>query len=280
MKKNIAILGSTGSIGKQALEVVDRLPHLFNVVALSAYRNSDLLTEQARKYHPESIHLGENTAFNKIKEQFQSSNIHIKTGDRELEEIICSDSVDFILNAMVGFAGLKPALYAIKAGKTVGLANKESLVVAGEILTNTAKETGGSFIPIDSEHSAIFQCLQGEDIASVECIYLTASGGPFRGKDFEFLSKVSLQDALDHPNWDMGKKITIDSATMMNKGLEVIEASWLFGLESNRIRVVLHPQSIIHSMVQFKDGSVKAQMSPPDMRMAIQYAMCYPGRTL
>lgn len=275
--KNIAILGSTGSIGTQALEVVKANPTLFKVLVLTAQSNVDLLIAQALVFEPKVVVIGDEDKFAELKEALKSKNITVKAGAEALCEVVVLPEITMVLTALVGFAGLKPTIAAIKAGKHIALANKETLVVAGELITQLAKENGVKILPVDSEHSAIFQCLVGEQ-EPIEKIYLTASGGPFRGKDIEFLSNVTLQQALKHPNWVMGAKITIDSATLMNKGLEVIEAKWLFDLEVNQIDVIVHPQSIVHSIVQFEDGSMKAQMGLPDMKLPIQYALAYPKR--
>ncbi len=278
MKKRIAILGSTGSIGTQALEVIDQHPEKFSLEVLSALKNADLLIQQAIKYKPNSVVIGQDELYNQVFEALDPFDIKVFAGEESVRQIVEMESIDIVLMAMVGFAGLLPTINAIKAKKQIALANKESLVVAGEMVTKLAIENRVSIIPVDSEHSAIFQCLSGENPDEIEKIYLTASGGPFRNFSLEKLKNVTIADALNHPNWDMGDKITIDSASLMNKGLEVIEAKWLFGLSSEQIEVVIHPQSIIHSIVQFVDGSMKAQMSLPDMRMPIQYALSYPER--
>jgi 1-deoxy-D-xylulose-5-phosphate reductoisomerase len=277
-QKGIAILGSTGSIGTQALEVIKANPDLFSVKVLTAQSNIDLLVEQAFLYHPKCVVIGDESKYLALKDALSNTKIEVKAGLNALSECVVLPEVDIVLTALVGFAGLKPTIAAIKAGKNIALANKETLVVAGELVTELAKQYQVKIFPVDSEHSAIFQCLQGEEHNEIEKIYLTASGGPFRGKDTAFLSEVSPQQALKHPNWDMGAKITIDSASLMNKGLEVIEAKWLFGLKVNQIDVIVHPQSIIHSIVQFNDGSMKAQMGLPDMKLPIQYALAYPKR--
>jgi len=278
LKKRIAILGSTGSIGRQALEVIDRHPDKFELEVLSALKNTGLLIKQAIKYKPNAVVIGMDDLYTRVSEQLEPYDIKVYAGEKSIWQIVEMDSIDMVLIAMVGFSGLMPTIQAIKAKKQIALANKESLVVAGELVTKLVRENKVSLIPVDSEHSAIFQCLAGEDPDRIEKIYLTASGGPFLNKSFDELLKVNKKDALNHPNWDMGDKITIDSASLMNKGLEVIEAKWLFGLESNQIEVVIHPQSIIHSLVQFTDGSIKAQLSLPDMRLPIQYALGYPER--
>lgn len=278
MKKRIAIFGSTGSIGKQALEVIDTHHDFLQAEILVANNNSDLLIEQAIKYLPNSVVIGNHKHYKKVADALKSYEIKVFAGEDSVNQIADSSEIDMVLACIVGFAGLKSTLKAIESKKTIALANKETLVVAGEIVTNAAKRNGVNILPVDSEHSAIFQCLTGEMFNKVEKIYLTASGGPFRGKDRNFLYNVTRNNALKHPNWSMGEKITIDSATLINKGLEVIEARWLFDLEPNQIEVVIHPQSIIHSMVQFNDGSIKAQMGLPDMKLPIQYAFSYPFR--
>jgi len=277
-KKRIAILGSTGSIGTQALEVIEANPEIFSVEVLTAQNNADLLIEQAVKFLPEVVVIGNESLYDKVAAALSSFPVKVYSGDAALVSVVESDSIDIVLTAMVGYAGLLPTIHAIKAGKNIALANKETLVVAGELITNLARENNVSIYPVDSEHSAIYQCLVGEERNPVEKIILTASGGPFRGKDSSFLAAVTKQQALKHPNWSMGAKITIDSATLMNKGLEVIEAKWLFDLAASQIDVIVHPQSIIHSMVQFEDGSMKAQMGLPDMKLPIQYALHYPYR--
>lgn len=277
-QKRIAILGSTGSIGTQALDVISKNPHLFKAEVITCGKNADLLIEQALLFRPSAVVIEDESQWSKVNNRLQPLGISVQTGAKALCEIVTSDTIDMVLTAMVGFAGLRPTLAAIKAGKPIALANKETLVVAGELVTELATKHNVSLLPVDSEHSAIFQCLVGEAHNPIEKIILTASGGPFRGKNREFLSTVTRQQALKHPNWTMGAKITIDSATLMNKGLEVIEARWLFGLKPEQIDVIVHPQSIIHSMVQFEDGSIKAQMGLPDMRLPIQYAMAYPQR--
>lgn len=278
MKKNIAILGSTGSIGTQALEVVRQNRDRFRPVVLTAQNNAGLLIEQALEFEPEAVVIGCKGSYPEVKSVLAKKGIKVFAGKNELNQIVSRGNIEMVLVALVGFAGLQPVINAINAGCDIALANKESLVVAGEMVLKLAKEKKVNIIPVDSEHSAIFQCLTGEEHGSIEKIYLTASGGPFLGKDRQFLEKVSKKDALNHPNWEMGQKITIDSASLMNKGLEVIEAKWLFGLRPHQIDVIVHPQSIIHSLVQFKDGSIKAQMGLPDMRLPIQYALSYPER--
>ncbi|GLU51119.1 1-deoxy-D-xylulose-5-phosphate reductoisomerase [Dyadobacter frigoris] len=277
-KKRIAILGSTGSIGTQALDVIEAYPEIFSVGVLTAQNNADLLIEQAVKFLPKVVVIGNESFYDKVSAALSSFPIKVYGGNSALVSVVESDSIDIVLTAMVGYAGLLPTIHAIKAGKNIALANKETLVVAGELITNLAKENNVSIYPVDSEHSAIFQCLTGEGNNPIEKIILTASGGPFRGKESSFLASVTKQQALKHPNWSMGAKITIDSATLMNKGLEVIEAKWLFDLSASQIDVIVHPQSIIHSMVQFEDGSIKAQMGLPDMKLPIQYALHYPYR--
>ncbi|MFN2395955.1 MAG: 1-deoxy-D-xylulose-5-phosphate reductoisomerase [Bacteroidales bacterium] len=278
VKRNIAILGSTGSIGSQALEVIRSNPQAFSVEVLTAQNNAGLLINQAMEFKPNAVVIGNEQHYNKVKDALDPHFIKVFCGEKSLEDIVEFDGIDIILTAMVGFAGLKPTLKAIQAGKNIALANKETLVVAGNLITREAMKAGVNIYPVDSEHSAIFQCLAGEFHNPIEEIYLTASGGPFRGKSREFLKNVKKEDALKHPNWDMGCKITIDSATLMNKGLEVIEARWLFALKPHQIKVIVHPQSVIHSIVQFEDGSMKAQLGLPDMKLPIQYALSYPQR--
>jgi 1-deoxy-D-xylulose-5-phosphate reductoisomerase len=277
-KKGIAILGSTGSIGTQALEVLEAYPYHFNLEVITAGKNADLLIEQAIKHQPNTVVIGDESLYPKVKEALWNEDIHVYTGEEAIAQVVESTEVDVVLTALVGYAGLKPTLRAIDAGKTIALANKETLVVAGELVTQRAKEKGVNIYPVDSEHSAIFQCLVGEFHNPIEKIYLTASGGPFRGWTTEQLKTVKKEQALKHPNWTMGAKITIDSASLMNKGLEVIEAKWLFGLKNEQIDVIVHPQSIVHSLVQFEDGSMKAQMGLPDMKLPIQFALTYPER--
>jgi 1-deoxy-D-xylulose-5-phosphate reductoisomerase len=276
--KRIAILGSTGSIGTQALDVVAANPHLFRVEVLSAHSNSTLLIEQARKFKPNAVVVTDEARYATVKEALRGTQTQVLSGNNALDEVVQWETVDVVLGAIVGFAGLRSTLAAINAGKRIALANKETLVVAGELVMRLAAEKNAEIIPVDSEHSAIFQCLVGEDPASVDKVILTASGGPFLGRKSNYLVNVKASHALQHPNWTMGAKITIDSATLMNKGLEMIEAKWLFGLRDDQIDVIVHPQSIIHSMVQFNDGSVKSQMGLPDMKLPIQYAMAYPQR--
>jgi 1-deoxy-D-xylulose-5-phosphate reductoisomerase len=277
-KKHIAILGSTGSIGTQALEVIRSHPDYFEVEVLTAQNNADLLIDQAKKFKPNAVVIANEDLYLKVKEALTSHDIKVFAGENALASIVQMDSIDLVLTALVGFSGLKPTMKAIEAGKNIALANKETLVVAGDLITTLAKQKGVNIYPVDSEHSAIFQCIVGEFHNPIEKIILTASGGPFRGKKKDELKSVTKSQALKHPNWSMGAKVTIDSATLMNKGLEVIEAKWLFGLNANQIEVVVHPQSIIHSLVQFQDGSMKAQLGLPDMRLPIQFAMAYPER--
>lgn len=274
----LAILGSTGSIGTQALEVVAAHPDVFEVEVLAAGNNADLLIQQALKFNPNVVVINDTSKLAKVKDALLDAGIKVYGGEEALCDVVQMESVDMVLAAIVGYAGLRSTLAAINAGKQIALANKETLVVAGELVTKTAKEKGVNLYPVDSEHSAIFQCLAGEFHNPIEKIYLTASGGPFRGKTRDQLASVSKAEALKHPNWSMGAKITIDSATMMNKGLEVIEAKWLFHLKNEQIDIIVHPQSIVHSIVQFADGSMKAQMGLPDMKLPIQYAFGYPKR--
>jgi len=277
-KIGIAILGSTGSIGTQALEVIENHPDYFDLQVLTAGKNADLLIEQAKKYQPNTVVIGDEDSYQKVKDALWGENIHVYCGEDALCQVVEATNVHTVLTALVGYAGLKPTIHAIEAGKTIALANKETLVVAGEFITKLAREKGVNIYPVDSEHSAIFQCLVGEFHNPIEKIYLTASGGPFRGFSISDLQKVTLEQALKHPNWSMGAKITIDSASLMNKGLEVIEAKWLFNLKPEQIDVIVHPQSIVHSLIQFQDGSMKAQMGLPDMKLPIQYALSYPNR--
>lgn len=278
MKKHLAILGSTGSIGTQALEVVAANPDRFAVEVLTAQRNADLLIAQALQFKPNAVVIGDETQHERVKNALWDAGIKVYAGADALAQVVEMEEIDIVLTALVGFAGLRPTLAAIHAGKHIALANKETLVVAGELVTQLAKTKGVNIYPVDSEHSAIFQCLVGEWHNPIEKLILTASGGPFRGKTREDLQNVTKAQALKHPNWDMGAKITIDSASLMNKGLEVIEAKWLFGVRADQIEVVVHPQSIIHSLVQFEDGSMKAQMGLPDMKLPIQYALGFPER--
>lgn len=277
-KKHIAILGSTGSIGTQALDVIAAHPDYFEVELLTAQNSAGLLIEQAKKFNPNAVVIANDALYEEVKQALNSTNVKVFAGENALNSAVQMDTIDLVLTALVGYAGLKPTIKAIEAGKTIALANKETLVVAGELITTLAREKGVNIYPVDSEHSAIFQCIVGEFHNRIEKIILTASGGPFRGKTRSELSNVTRAQALKHPNWTMGAKVTIDSATLMNKGLEVIEAKWLFGLKTEQVEVVVHPQSIIHSLVQFEDGSMKAQMGLPDMRLPIQFAMTYPER--
>jgi len=277
-RKNIAILGSTGSIGTQALHVVDEHPDLFQVEVLTANNNIDLLIQQAKKYNPNVIVIANEDKYNQLQTEFENSDIKVYAGEGAISQVVENENIDIVLTALVGFSGLKSTLNAIDAGKDIALANKETLVVAGEIIMKKAVAKNVNIIPVDSEHSAIFQCLVGEAFNPIEKIILTASGGPFRGFSTNQLKNVTPKDALKHPNWDMGNKISIDSATMMNKGLEVIEAKWLFNLKASQIDVIVHKQSIIHSLVQFEDGSIKAQLGLPDMKLPIQYALGFPRR--
>ncbi|MEK7718905.1 MAG: 1-deoxy-D-xylulose-5-phosphate reductoisomerase [Bacteroidota bacterium] len=276
--KKIALLGSTGSIGQQTLDIIASNPDLFSVEVLTANNNVNLLIEQAMKFMPNVVIISNEEKYPEIKEALSELPIKVYAGCDAIAQVVEMGSIDTVVTAMVGFSGLLPTIRAVKAGKQIALANKETLVVAGDLITRLALEHRSEILPIDSEHSAIFQCLVGEADDSVEKIILTCSGGPFHGKSAEQLSKVTVKEALKHPNWDMGAKITIDSATLMNKGFEVIEAKWLFGLKPEQIDVVVHPQSIIHSMVQFCDGSIKAQLGLPDMRIPIQFALGYPIR--
>lgn len=277
-KKKIALLGSTGSIGTQALDVVRKNSDLFEIEVLTAHSNSELLKKQAIEFRPNAVVISNEEKYEALAKDLWNEGIKTYTGDEALSQVVQMDDVDLVLTALVGYAGLKPTMAAIEAKKPIALANKETLVVAGELITKLANKNRVPILPVDSEHSAIFQCLSGEMHNKIEKIYLTASGGPFRGWTSEALKNVTKEQALKHPNWEMGAKITIDSATLMNKGLEVIEAKWLFDLKSNQIDVIVHPQSIIHSIVQFEDGSMKAQMGLPDMKLPIQYAMAYPNR--
>jgi 1-deoxy-D-xylulose-5-phosphate reductoisomerase len=278
MKKRIAILGSTGSIGTQSLEVISKNPDHFEVEVLTANNNVDLLIEQAKRHQPNVVVIANKEKYTYVSEALKNEPIKIFAGSDALNQVVQMDTVDQVITAMVGYSGLIPTYHAVKAGKNIALANKETMVVAGEIITKLAHENQVEILPVDSEHSAIFQCLVGEFMNPVEKIYLTCSGGPFRGKTKEELREVTVEDALAHPNWDMGAKITIDSATLMNKGFEMIEAHWLFGLPASKIDVIVHPQSIIHSLVQFEDGSIKAQLGLPDMKLPIQYAIGFPKR--
>lgn len=278
MKRQLAILGSTGSIGTQALEVVSEHSDMFEVYALTANSNVDLLINQARTYMPEVVVIANETKYPELKEALEDLPIKVWAGEDAIAQVVQSEPIDMVLTAMVGYSGLKPTISAIKAGKAIALANKETLVVAGELITSLANEHKVAVLPVDSEHSAIFQCLAGEWDNRIEKILLTASGGPFRTMRMDELAKVTKDQALKHPNWKMGAKITIDSASMMNKGFEMIEAKWLFGLSPEQIEVIVHPQSVIHSMVQFVDGAVMAQLGIPDMKLPIAYAFSYPKR--
>lgn len=278
MKKKIAILGSTGSIGTQALEVIEEHADKFQVEVLTANGNADLLIEQAIKFKPNVVVVADEAKYKKVEEALWKHDIKTYAGNDALAQVVEMDDIDVVLTALVGYAGLLPTINAIKAKKTIALANKETLVVAGELINKLAIENKVAILPVDSEHSAIFQCLVGEVQNKIEKIYLTASGGPFRGKKRHELQHITKEQALKHPNWDMGAKITIDSATLMNKGLEVIEAKWLFNLKPEQIDVIVHPQSIVHSLVQFEDGSMKAQLGLPDMKHPIQYALSFPQR--
>jgi 1-deoxy-D-xylulose-5-phosphate reductoisomerase len=277
-KKGIAILGSTGSIGTQALEVLESYPDRFDLQVLTANNNAPLLIEQAKKFQPNCVVIVNEQAYLEVKEALKNEDIKVYAGHEAVAQVVTSSEIDIVLTALVGYAGLKPTIEAIRAKKTIALANKETLVVAGELITQLALEHQVKIYPVDSEHSAIFQCLVGEFHNPIEKIYLTASGGPFRSWTRDQLIHVTKEQALKHPNWTMGAKITIDSATLMNKGLEVIEAKWLFDLKADQIDVIVHPQSIIHSLVQFEDGSMKAQMGLPDMKLPIQFALTYPDR--
>ena len=276
--KNISILGSTGSIGVNALNVIDNLPDKFNVKALTAYKNSNALIDQAKKYHPETIVIIDSSEVDFVEESLKGSGVSILHGREGLLELSARDDVDIMLNALVGSSGMEPTINAIRSSVDVALSNKESLVMAGDIIDNEKNKSGAKIFPVDSEHSAIWQCLVGENIDDVNKIILTGSGGPFRTRDVNTFNDIKKEEALNHPNWSMGNKITIDSATMMNKGLEVIETKWLFGIDVDKIKIIVHPESIIHSMVEFKDKSVKAQLGVPDMKIPIQYALTYPDR--
>lgn len=277
-KKKVAILGSSGSIGTQALEVIEEQSHLFEVEVLTVNRSADILIAQALKFKPNAVVIVDESQYDKVKTALAEHDIMVYTGAKALEQVVEYSQIDVVLTALVGYAGLKPTIAAINAGKDIALANKETLVVAGELITKLAFEKGVNIYPVDSEHSAIFQCLTGEHMNPIEKIILTASGGPFRGKTTEELETVTKAQALKHPNWEMGAKITIDSASLMNKGLEVIEAAWLFNLKPEQIEVIVHPQSIAHSFVQFEDGSIKGQLGLPDMKLPIQYALGFPER--
>ncbi|MAP70548.1 MAG: 1-deoxy-D-xylulose-5-phosphate reductoisomerase [Candidatus Marinimicrobia bacterium] len=276
--KNISILGSTGSIGVNALSVINNLDDKFNVKALSAYKNSSILIEQAKIFNPEIVVIVDSSEVDFVKESLKKSGISVLCGREGLLELSARDDVDIMLNALVGSSGMEPTINAIRSSVNVALSNKESLVMAGDIIDYEKNKSGAEVFPVDSEHSAIWQCLVGEKIDDVEKIILTGSGGPFRTRDIKKFKDIKKEEALKHPNWSMGNKITIDSATMMNKGLEVIETKWLFGIDVNKIKIIIHPESIIHSMVEFKDKSVKAQLGVPDMKIPIQYALTYPDR--
>ena len=278
MKKGVAILGSTGSIGVQALGVISEQDELFRVEVLTANENCELLINQAKKHKPNSVVIVNEKKYQKVFSELNPLNIKVYSGSESLNQIVDSDEIDIVLTALVGYSGLLPTINAIKNRKKIALANKETLVVAGSLIKNLCEANATEIIPVDSEHSAIFQCLAGEEHNPIEKIFLTASGGPFRGKKLDDLKNITKKQALKHPNWSMGAKITIDSATLMNKGLEVIEAKWLFDLSKEQIEVVVHPQSIIHSAVQFQDGSIKAQLGLPDMKLPIQYALGFPKR--
>jgi 1-deoxy-D-xylulose-5-phosphate reductoisomerase len=277
-KKNIAVLGSTGSIGTQTLDVIRANPQAFSIEVLTGNGNADLLIRQALEFNPNAVVIADESKYQQVKQALQPHDIKVFAGNKSVAEVVQMENIDLVVAAIVGYAGLESTISAIKAGKQIALANKETLVVAGDLVTSLAREKGVNLYPVDSEHAAIFQCLAGEFHNPIEKIYLTASGGPFRGKDAAFLKNIKKEQALKHPNWEMGAKITIDSASLMNKGLEVIEAKWLFNLKPEQIDVIVHPQSIIHSMVQFTDGSIKAQMGLPDMKLPIQYALTYPNR--
>ncbi|MBQ0112703.1 MAG: 1-deoxy-D-xylulose-5-phosphate reductoisomerase [Bacteroidales bacterium] len=277
-KKHIAILGSTGSIGTQTLDVIRKNPELFCVEVLTANENADLLVQQALEFQPNCVVIANEQKYEQVKDALKNTFIKVFAGEKSIEDVVCFDEIDIVLVSLVGFSGLKPTISAIKAKKVIALANKETLVVGGELITALAEENNVPILPVDSEHSAIFQCLQGEILNPVKRILLTASGGAFLGKKREELAGMKASNALKHPNWSMGKKVTIDSATLMNKGLEVIEARWLFGVDAKNIVPVIHSQSIVHSMVEFEDGSIKAQMGKTDMRLPILYALSYPKR--
>ena len=277
-KKNIALLGSTGSIGVQTLEVIESHEDLFEIEVLTANNNSELLIAQSKKFMPNTVVIVNEQKYDEVNKALSVLNIKVFSGKKSLEGVVENENIDIVLTALVGYSGLKPTINAIKSGKNIALANKETLVVAGKLIVDLCLQYNVSIYPVDSEHSAIFQCLNGESLNPIEKIYLTASGGPFRGKSSFDLKNITKKEALKHPNWDMGAKITIDSATLMNKGLEVIEAKWLFDLRKDQIDVVIHPQSIIHSAVQFEDGSIIAQLGLPDMKLPIQYALGFPYR--
>ena len=276
MKKKISILGSTGSIGVNALNVIRNISKNFKIRHLTGNTNSELMIEQSREFNPDSIVMTNEAAAEKVKKELVNDGVEVLSGRNNLLKIAKNKSVDLVLNALVGSSGMEPTLNALKAGVDVALSNKESLVVAGDIITAAMNSSGAKLFPVDSEHSAIWQCMLGESLDDIERIILTGSGGPFRERPLKTFDNILVSEALNHPNWDMGKKITIDSATMMNKGLEVIEAYWLFNMQVSQIDIIVHPQSIIHSMIEFKDGSIKAQMGVPDMKVPIQYALTYP----
>ncbi len=277
-RKNIVILGSTGSIGQNTLQVIEAFPERFNVLGLAAAKNTELLFEQARKFRPKYCCLMFEESFRGYEEQFKEIGCELLWGKEGYKSLAAMNEADIVVSSMVGAAGLIPTLTAVEAGKTVALANKESLVIGGELVMSIAKRTGAQIFPVDSEHSAVFQCLNGEDRANIQNIILTASGGPFWDRSLEEMENARVEDALNHPNWSMGAKITVDSATMMNKGLEVIEARWLFDVDVEKIKVLIHRQSIVHSMVEFKDGAIMAQLGSPDMRIPIAYALTWPDR--
>ena len=278
MKKRVAVLGSTGSIGTQALDVIRKHRDLFDLEVLTAGQNAGLLIDQALQFVPSYVVIADESQYEDVQDALSLLPIQVLTGMQALSDVVTLSSVDIVLTAMVGFAGLAPTVTALKSGKNIALANKETLVVAGSLIMQLARDHGANIYPVDSEHSAIFQCLAGEKPETVEKLILTASGGPFRGMNLRQLQSVTCKEALNHPKWCMGNKVTIDSASLMNKGLEVIEASWLFGINPDKIEVVIHPQSIIHSFVQFIDGSIKAQLGLPDMKLPIQYALGFPSR--
>lgn len=278
MARLLSILGCTGSIGRNALKVVENLGEDFEIVYLVAGRNSKRMVEQIRIFHPRAVAMGDIHAAREVRETFLDTKLEVLSGREGVLEIAGRDDVDLVLNALVGSAGMEPTVRALRAGVNVALSNKESLVMAGHMIDRIERETGAQIYPVDSEHSAIWQCLRGEDKETIRQLILTGSGGPFRTRAKQTFAKITVEEALRHPNWDMGNKITIDSATMMNKGLEVIEAHWLFGLEASQIEIVIHPESIVHSMVEFRDGSIKAQLGLPDMKIPIQYALTYPER--
>ena len=277
MKKKISILGSTGSIGVNALNVIRNISNNFKIIHLTGNTNSELMIEQSREFNPDSIVMINEAAAEKVKKELVNDGVEVLSGRNNLLKIAKNKSVDLVLNALVGSSGMEPTLNALKVGVDVALSNKESLVVAGDIITAAMNSSGAKLFPVDSEHSAIWQCMIGESLDDIERIILTGSGGPFRERPLKTFDNILVSEALNHPNWDMGKKITIDSATMMNKGLEVIEAYWLFNMQVSQIDIIVHPQSIIHSMIEFKDGSIKAQMGVPDMKIPIQYALTYPN---